>query len=130
MSMLCESIGNLLLFYDFCVVGLFLICLIGVRVPVLPCNRVAISGGGSICYVLGGRLCFVQVGAFDINLCGKNGGDYVMVIFTLVVLIWELLYVASRLYHLREIFVCVNSDWCVCLVQTFGCNPRSRNLFE
>ena len=40
---------------------------------------------------------FVRVCAFDVNLCGKNGGDYVMVIFTLVVLIWELLYVASRL---------------------------------
>ena len=40
---------------------------------------------------------FVLVCAFDVNLCWKNGGDYVMVIFTLVVLIWELLYVASRL---------------------------------
>ena len=29
-------------------------------------------------------------------------------------------------YHLREIFVCVKSDWCVCLVQTF----RERGLFK
>ena len=40
---------------------------------------------------------FVLVCDFDVNLCGKNGGDYVMVIFALVVLIWELLCVASRL---------------------------------
>ena len=45
----------------------------------------------------GGKFVFVRVCTFDVNLCGKNGGDYVMVIFTLVVLIWELLYVASRL---------------------------------
>ena len=45
----------------------------------------------------GGKVVFVLVCDFDLNLCEKNGGDYVMVIFTLVVLIWELLYVASRL---------------------------------
>ena len=43
----------------------------------------------------GGKVVSVLVCDFDVNLCGKNGGDYVMVIFTLVVLIWELLYVAS-----------------------------------
>ena len=42
-----------------------------------------------------GNVVFVRVGTFDMNLCRKNGGDYVMVIFTLVVLIWELLCVAS-----------------------------------
>ena len=39
---------------------------------------------------------FVLVCDFDLNLCEKNGGDYVMVIFTLVVLIWGILCVASK----------------------------------
>ena len=44
----------------------------------------------------GGKFVFVRVCTFRRNfLCGKIGGDYVMVIFTLVVLIWELLCVAS-----------------------------------
>ena len=50
-----------------------------------------------MCVMYWGKVVFVLVCDFDVNLCGKNGGDYVMVIFTLVVLIWELLYVASRL---------------------------------
>ena len=40
---------------------------------------------------------FVRVCTFGVTFVWKNGGDYVMVIFTLLVLIWELLYVASRL---------------------------------
>ena len=46
----------------------------------------------------GGKVVFVLVCDFDVILCGKNGGDYVMVIFTLVVLIWEILCVASRFF--------------------------------
>ena len=53
--------------------------------------------GEVLFYLWGGDFLCALVCDFDLNLCEKNGGDYVMVIFTLVVLIWELLYVASRL---------------------------------
>ena len=65
----------------------------------------------------GGKVVFVLVCDFDVNLCGKNGGDYVMVIFTLVVLIVGIICVLRHNFHRREIFVCLNLiGWCICLV--------------
>ena len=57
---------------------------------------------------------FVLVCTFCINCGGKNGGDYVMVIFTLVVLIWGILCVASKFSSAGNICL-LESDWLVCL---------------
>ena len=65
----------------------------------------------------GGNSCLYRFMIFNLDLCEKNGGDYVMVIFTLGVLIMVSICVLHRTFHLREIFVCLNLiGWCVCLV--------------
>ena len=59
MSVLYGSVGYLL-FYDFCVVGFIVICLIGVRIPLCRVIVSLLAGGGSVCYVLGGRSCLYE----------------------------------------------------------------------
>ena len=55
------------------------------------------AGGGSVFCVLGGNSCLYEFVLFGVIFVWKNGGDYVMVIFTLVALIWELLCVSMSL---------------------------------
>ena len=64
-------------------------CLLVSFCVALFCRNFCVNFCGGRWFVLfvRGKFVFALVCDFDINLCEKNGGDYVMVIFTLVVLI-------------------------------------------
>ena len=89
-----------------------------------------ICGGRLFVLFMGGNFVFTLVCDFDINLCEKNGGDYVMVIFTLMVLIMGSICVLHHIFHRREIFVCLNLiGWCVFVWCKLSANADCLNKF-
>ena len=116
-SFVCFSGSSCILVTFFAFFVCFCVCLRENRVSLCHEFCVTICGGRWFVLFMGGNFVFTLVCDFDINLCEKNGGDYVMVIFTLMVLIMGSICVLHHNFHRREIFVCLNLiGWCVCLV--------------